>query len=83
MAWEQIGTYESIPFWADDSLGVTDQDVQDMYLGGIQQGITLLSEYGLTPDQAFLKGGQVFVIPADVKDDPRWSSDMCWTDNSP
>ena len=37
MAWEQIGTYESIPFWADDSLGLTDQDVLDDHLASIQE----------------------------------------------
>ena len=83
MAWEQIGTYESIPFWADDSLGVTDQDVQDLYLNGIQHGITLLDEYGLAAGQAFLKAGQVFVVPTEIKDDPRWSDSMYWIDNSP
>ena len=78
MAWEQIGTYESIPFWADDSLGVTDQDVQDQYLSTIQQGIAWLDEHGLTADQAFLKNGQVFVVPTDIKDDPRWDATKIW-----
>lgn len=78
MAWEQIGTYESIPFWADDSLGVTDNDVQTQYLSNIQQGIAWLDEHGLTAGQAFLKNGQVFVVPSDIKDDPRWSPSTMW-----
>lgn len=77
MAWEQIGTYEGIPFWADDSLGVTDQDVQDNYLTSIQGGKAVLEgDYGLTAQQAFLKDGQVFVVPTEIKDDPRWGLGM-------
>lgn len=73
MAWEQIGTYESLPFWADDSLGVTDQEVQDNYLSAIQQQKAQLEEFGATASQAFLKDGAVLVTTSDPKDDPRFS----------
>lgn len=74
MAWEQIGTYDGIPFWADDALGVTDQEVQDEYLG-VVVGLKaqLEDEHGLTAEQAFLKDGQVFVVPVEIKDAPWWA----------
>ncbi len=73
MAWEQIGTYEGIPFYADDSEGITDGDVTSYYLGGIQAVKERFEELGGTASQAWLKGGQVFVSCADPKDDPRFT----------
>lgn len=70
MAWEQIGTYEGIPFWADDSLGVTDGDVTSNYIYGIRHEKACLEAWGETASQAFLKDGRVFVVPAEVKDYP-------------
>lgn len=78
MAWEQIGTYAGIPFWADDSLGLTDQDVQDNYLSEIVRWKDVLVSFGLTASQAFLKDGAVFVVPTEIKDDPRWLPRMHW-----
>lgn len=74
MAWENIGTYDGIPFWADDSLGVTDQEVQDEYFTTIV-GLKaqLEDEHGLTASQAFIKDGQVFVVPTEIKDFPFWA----------
>lgn len=72
MAWEQIGTYEGIPFWADDSLGMTDQDVLDEHLAFIQELKAEIESYGGTASQSFLtEDGRVVVAVADPKDDPR------------
>lgn len=79
MAWENIGTFDGLPFWADDSLGLTEQDVNDNYLGDISKWKAVLEDqFGLTADQAFLKDDCVFVVPTEIKDDPRWINRMHW-----
>jgi len=79
MAWENIGTFDGLPFWADDSLGLTEQDVTDNYLADITKWKGVIEgQFGLTADQAFLKDGHVFVVPTEIKDDPRWLARMHW-----
>ena len=79
MAWENVGTFDGIPFWADDSLALTAQDVTDNYLADVTKWKTVVeTTFGLTADYSFLKDDHVFVVPTDIKDDPRWVAQMHW-----
>jgi hypothetical protein len=65
-----IGTYEGIPFYADEVL--TDDDVQARYLPAIVSEIAAAVALGLEPVKTVARGGRVFAFASNPENDPRF-----------
>jgi hypothetical protein len=63
-----IGTYEGLPFYADEEL--TDEQVQAEYIYGIRNAIARLESLGEVPAKTVMKEGRIKAFPSSEEDDP-------------